>query len=198
MSPQHTAKLVTTPPSWKIPLTCDCLVVTLYLTLLLTLELCGVSWSDISKHIFTPYTAEKRVNAWRLFHLLHSLVCQESKRSSQELSGRSDGNVKVIFPKQDVTSLHQTPSHTQTIRPGDYVLVKVHMKTLAARYLNILVALIRYSKMVYVDMLKKVLSIGSMIWEYTCFPVLSAQWKRLANSAVIFLFVTVVYIADLL
>ena len=52
------------------------------------------------------------------------LVFQESKRSAQELSGRSDGNVKVIFPKQEVPAL-DTGSCMEPIKLGDYVLVKV-------------------------------------------------------------------------
>ncbi|XP_012694002.1 CDK5 regulatory subunit-associated protein 1 [Clupea harengus] len=52
------------------------------------------------------------------------LVEGESKRSAQELSGRSDGNVKVIFPKQEVPAL-DTGSCMEPIKLGDYVLVKV-------------------------------------------------------------------------
>lgn len=52
------------------------------------------------------------------------LLFQESKRSAQELSGRSDGNVKVIFPKQEVPAL-DTGSCAEPIKLGDYVLVKV-------------------------------------------------------------------------
>ncbi|KAG7478072.1 hypothetical protein MATL_G00076520 [Megalops atlanticus] len=43
------------------------------------------------------------------------LVEGVSKRSAQELCGRNDGNLKVIFPD----------THTVPIRPGDYVLVKI-------------------------------------------------------------------------
>ncbi|XP_056324384.1 mitochondrial tRNA methylthiotransferase CDK5RAP1-like [Danio aesculapii] len=52
------------------------------------------------------------------------LVEGESKRSSEELCGRNDGNVKVIFPK---TNLPVQPEKTQMacITPGDYVLVKI-------------------------------------------------------------------------
>ncbi|KAL1266012.1 hypothetical protein QQF64_004039 [Cirrhinus molitorella] len=52
------------------------------------------------------------------------LVEGESKRSSEELCGRNDGNVKVIFPKTD---LPVQPEKTQmvAITPGDYVLVKI-------------------------------------------------------------------------
>ncbi|XP_036387112.1 CDK5 regulatory subunit-associated protein 1 [Megalops cyprinoides] len=43
------------------------------------------------------------------------LVEGVSKRSTQELCGRNDGNLKVIFPD----------THAVPIRPGDYVLVKI-------------------------------------------------------------------------
>lgn len=42
---------------------------------------------------------------------------QQSKRSADELCGRTDGNTKVIFPKEG--------SNTAPINVGDYVLVKV-------------------------------------------------------------------------
>ncbi|XP_048204974.1 mitochondrial tRNA methylthiotransferase CDK5RAP1 [Perognathus longimembris pacificus] len=47
-----------------------------------------------------------------------------SKRSSTELCGRNDGNLKVIFPDvemEDVTN----PECTVRAQPGDYVLVKI-------------------------------------------------------------------------
>ncbi|XP_067287088.1 CDK5 regulatory subunit-associated protein 1 isoform X2 [Pseudorasbora parva] len=52
------------------------------------------------------------------------LVEGESKRSSEELCGRNDGNMKVHFPKAD---LHVQPDKPQMvpIKPGDYVLVKI-------------------------------------------------------------------------
>lgn len=56
--------------------------------------------------------------------VLCGLVFQESKRSAQELSGRSDGNMKVIFPKQEVPAL-DTGSCVEPIKLGDYILVKV-------------------------------------------------------------------------
>uniref|UniRef100_A0A8C9VX59 Mitochondrial tRNA methylthiotransferase CDK5RAP1 n=1 Tax=Scleropages formosus TaxID=113540 RepID=A0A8C9VX59_SCLFO len=52
------------------------------------------------------------------------LVEGESKRSSQELCGRNEGNMKVIFPQQDV-ALQASVTHTAPIKPGDYVLVKI-------------------------------------------------------------------------
>ncbi|KAL0978664.1 hypothetical protein UPYG_G00173660 [Umbra pygmaea] len=56
------------------------------------------------------------------------LVEGESKRSDKDLCGRNDGNVKVIFPRQEVASQPTntgTDSHTAPINPGDYVLVKI-------------------------------------------------------------------------
>ncbi|XP_043108028.1 CDK5 regulatory subunit-associated protein 1 [Puntigrus tetrazona] len=52
------------------------------------------------------------------------LVEGESKRSSEELCGRNDGNVKVVFPKTDLP-LHSEKPQMVPITPGDYVLVKV-------------------------------------------------------------------------
>lgn len=52
------------------------------------------------------------------------LVEGESKRSAQDLCGRNDGNVKVIFPRQEVAG-QPTDTHTSPINPGDYVLVKI-------------------------------------------------------------------------
>lgn len=52
------------------------------------------------------------------------VILQESKRSSEELCGRSDGNVKVIFPRADLPVQPGKPQK-DAITPGDYVLVKV-------------------------------------------------------------------------
>uniref|UniRef100_A0A8C7K663 Mitochondrial tRNA methylthiotransferase CDK5RAP1 n=1 Tax=Oncorhynchus kisutch TaxID=8019 RepID=A0A8C7K663_ONCKI len=52
------------------------------------------------------------------------LVEGESKRSAQDLCGRNDGNVKVIFPRQEVAG-QPTDTHTSPINPGDYVLIKI-------------------------------------------------------------------------
>ncbi|XP_015243565.1 PREDICTED: CDK5 regulatory subunit-associated protein 1 [Cyprinodon variegatus] len=52
------------------------------------------------------------------------LVEGESKRSSVDLCGRTDGNMKVIFPKEDV-AVQSSASITAPICPGDYVLVKI-------------------------------------------------------------------------
>ncbi|XP_051528263.1 CDK5 regulatory subunit-associated protein 1 [Myxocyprinus asiaticus] len=52
------------------------------------------------------------------------LVEGDSKRSSEELCGRNDGNVKVIFPKTDLPVQPGKPQ-TVSITPGDYVLVKI-------------------------------------------------------------------------
>ncbi|XP_072522472.1 mitochondrial tRNA methylthiotransferase CDK5RAP1 [Salminus brasiliensis] len=52
------------------------------------------------------------------------LVEGESKRSSQELCGRNDGNLKVIFPRKDLPP-QITDTSTLPIKAGDYVLVKI-------------------------------------------------------------------------
>ncbi|XP_068598031.1 mitochondrial tRNA methylthiotransferase CDK5RAP1 [Brachionichthys hirsutus] len=46
------------------------------------------------------------------------LVEGDSKRSAEDLCGRTDGNTKVIFPKED-------ESNTAPVKGGDYVLVKI-------------------------------------------------------------------------
>uniref|UniRef100_A0AAY5EE17 Mitochondrial tRNA methylthiotransferase CDK5RAP1 n=1 Tax=Electrophorus electricus TaxID=8005 RepID=A0AAY5EE17_ELEEL len=52
------------------------------------------------------------------------LVEGESKKSSQDLCGRNDGNVKVIFPRKDLLS-YPTDTNPVTVKAGDYVLVKI-------------------------------------------------------------------------
>uniref|UniRef100_A0A7N8XRP4 Mitochondrial tRNA methylthiotransferase CDK5RAP1 n=1 Tax=Mastacembelus armatus TaxID=205130 RepID=A0A7N8XRP4_9TELE len=52
------------------------------------------------------------------------LVEGESKRSAKDLCGRTDGNMKVIFPKDNV-ALEPAESQTGPINAGDYVLVKI-------------------------------------------------------------------------
>lgn len=52
------------------------------------------------------------------------LVEGESKRSPEDLCGRNDGNVKVIFPKKDLPS-DPTGANTAPVKAGDYVLVKI-------------------------------------------------------------------------
>ncbi|TTB41834.1 CDK5 regulatory subunit-associated protein 1 [Bagarius yarrelli] len=52
------------------------------------------------------------------------LVEGESKRSPEDLCGRSDGNVKVIFPKKDLPS-DPTGTNTAPVEAGDYVLVQI-------------------------------------------------------------------------
>lgn len=56
----------------------------------------------------------------------HQLVLVEgtSRRSPEDLSGRNDNNVKVIFPKMHVVA-HPTSSVKKEIEPGDYVVVKI-------------------------------------------------------------------------
>ncbi|TKS71084.1 CDK5 regulatory subunit-associated protein 1 [Collichthys lucidus] len=52
------------------------------------------------------------------------LVEGESKRSAKDLCGRTDGNVKVIFPKEDV-AVQPEDSDMAPVNAGDYVLVKI-------------------------------------------------------------------------
>lgn len=49
---------------------------------------------------------------------------QESKRSAKDLCGRTDGNMKVIFPKEDV-AVQPAESNVAPVNAGDYVLVEV-------------------------------------------------------------------------
>uniref|UniRef100_A0A8C6UHG3 Mitochondrial tRNA methylthiotransferase CDK5RAP1 n=1 Tax=Neogobius melanostomus TaxID=47308 RepID=A0A8C6UHG3_9GOBI len=50
------------------------------------------------------------------------LVEGESKRSAEDLCGRTDGNMKVVFPKEDVPAAGISSA---PIKAGDYVLVKI-------------------------------------------------------------------------
>ncbi|XP_060766522.1 CDK5 regulatory subunit-associated protein 1 isoform X1 [Neoarius graeffei] len=52
------------------------------------------------------------------------LVEGESKRSSEDLCGRNDGNVKVTFPRKDLPS-DPPGTNTAPVQVGDYVLVKI-------------------------------------------------------------------------
>ncbi|CAL8337052.1 unnamed protein product [Merluccius merluccius] len=52
------------------------------------------------------------------------LVEGESKRSAQDLCGRSDGNVKVIFPRADIR-VDALDSGVAAVKAGDSVLVKI-------------------------------------------------------------------------
>ncbi|XP_061641290.1 CDK5 regulatory subunit-associated protein 1 isoform X4 [Phyllopteryx taeniolatus] len=65
-----------------------------------------------------------RVNAALIDSTQLVLVEGESKRSAEELCGRTDGNMRVIFPKEDV-AVHSAESNTAVINTGDYVLVKI-------------------------------------------------------------------------
>ncbi|XP_060897378.1 CDK5 regulatory subunit-associated protein 1 [Labrus mixtus] len=56
------------------------------------------------------------------------LVEGESKRSAKDLCGRTDGNMKVIFPKEDV-AVHTAECNTAPVNVGDYVLVKILSST---------------------------------------------------------------------
>nr|XP_020448706.1 CDK5 regulatory subunit-associated protein 1 [Monopterus albus] len=65
-----------------------------------------------------------RVNAALIGNTQLVLVEGESKRSAKDLCGRTDGNIKVIFPKEDV-AVQTAESNTAPINTGDYVLVKI-------------------------------------------------------------------------
>ncbi|KAM7006309.1 mitochondrial tRNA methylthiotransferase CDK5RAP1 [Tautogolabrus adspersus] len=54
------------------------------------------------------------------------LVEGESKRSAKDLCGRTDGNMKVIFPK---VAVHTAECNTAPVNVGDYVLVKILSST---------------------------------------------------------------------
>lgn len=65
-----------------------------------------------------------RVNAALIGSTQLVLVEGESKRSAKDLCGRTDGNMKVIFPKEDV-AVQPAESNTAAVSAGDYVLVKI-------------------------------------------------------------------------
>ncbi|XP_070758062.1 mitochondrial tRNA methylthiotransferase CDK5RAP1 [Enoplosus armatus] len=65
-----------------------------------------------------------RVNAALVGSTQLVLVEGESKRSAEDLCGRTDGNMKVIFPKEDV-AVQPAESNTTRVSAGDYVLVKI-------------------------------------------------------------------------
>lgn len=63
-----------------------------------------------------------RINASLIGSTQLVLVEGESKRSAEDLCGRTDGNMKVIFPKEDVPS---SRTSSAPIKAGDYVQVKI-------------------------------------------------------------------------
>ncbi|XP_074500838.1 mitochondrial tRNA methylthiotransferase CDK5RAP1 [Sebastes fasciatus] len=65
-----------------------------------------------------------RVNAALIGSTQLVLVEGESKRSAKDLCGRTDGNTKVIFPKEDVPA-QPAESNTASVNAGDYVLVEI-------------------------------------------------------------------------
>ncbi|XP_077385906.1 mitochondrial tRNA methylthiotransferase CDK5RAP1 [Festucalex cinctus] len=69
-----------------------------------------------------------RVNATLIGSTQLVLVEGESKRSAKELCGRTDSNMRVIFPREDV-AVHPAESNTAAINVGDYVLVKIMSAT---------------------------------------------------------------------
>ncbi|KAI9546747.1 CDK5 regulatory subunit associated protein 1 [Dissostichus eleginoides] len=65
-----------------------------------------------------------RVNAALVGSTQLILVEGESKRSANDLSGRTDGNTKVIFPKEEV-AVQSAESNRAPVSAGDYVLVEI-------------------------------------------------------------------------
>ncbi|XP_037347120.2 CDK5 regulatory subunit-associated protein 1 [Pungitius pungitius] len=65
-----------------------------------------------------------KVNAALIGSTQLVLVEGESKRSAEDLCGRTDGNMKVIFPKEDV-AVQPSALDTASVHAGDYVLVKI-------------------------------------------------------------------------
>ncbi|XP_076609274.1 mitochondrial tRNA methylthiotransferase CDK5RAP1 [Chaetodon auriga] len=65
-----------------------------------------------------------RVNAALIGSTQLVLVEGESKRSAKDMCGRTDGNIKVIFPKEDVAA-QPAKSDSAPVNAGDYVLVKI-------------------------------------------------------------------------
>ncbi|MBN3321646.1 CK5P1 protein, partial [Atractosteus spatula] len=77
------------------------------------------------EELITVFREEaSKVNAGLIRSAQLVLVEGESKRSATELCGRNEGNLKVIFPRQEVPTNPSSP-YTAAISPGDYVLVKV-------------------------------------------------------------------------
>lgn len=67
-----------------------------------------------------------RINAKLVGSTQLVLVEGDSKRSAADLCGRNDGNMKVIFPKENVPA---SGTGSAPIRAGDYVLVKISSST---------------------------------------------------------------------
>nr|XP_006639507.2 PREDICTED: CDK5 regulatory subunit-associated protein 1 isoform X2 [Lepisosteus oculatus] len=77
------------------------------------------------EELITVFREEaSKVNAGLIGSAQLVLVEGESKRSATELCGRNEGNLKVIFPRQEVPTNPSSPC-TAAISPGDYVLVKI-------------------------------------------------------------------------
>ena len=62
------------------------------------------------------------------------LVESTSKRSQEEVVGRSDGNLKVIVPK---TFVDKTTSQQVTLQAGDYVVVRVPTLNLRTVFVSV-------------------------------------------------------------
>ncbi|KAM9800822.1 mitochondrial tRNA methylthiotransferase CDK5RAP1 [Syngnathus typhle] len=65
-----------------------------------------------------------RLNATLIGSTQLVLVEGESKRSAKELCGRTDGNMRVNFPREDV-AVGPAESNTAAVNAGDYVLVEI-------------------------------------------------------------------------
>lgn len=77
------------------------------------------------EELIVTFRAEAaKVNSALLGSTQLVLVEGESKRSAQDLCGRSDGNVKVIFPREEGRA-GALDSGLAAIKAGDYVLVKI-------------------------------------------------------------------------
>ncbi|CAN9512575.1 unnamed protein product [Ophioblennius macclurei] len=70
----------------------------------------------------------QKVNAALVGSTQLVLVEGESKRSAEDLCGRTDGNMKVVFPKEDVAG-RNGESGRIPVGPGDYVLVQISSST---------------------------------------------------------------------
>ena len=77
-------------------------------------EMVDLFYSTASKHKQDKYIGS------------HQLVLVEgtSKKSEQDLVGRADSNIKVVFPSQPLASVNCVDDHCVPV-PGEFVKVKV-------------------------------------------------------------------------
>lgn len=83
---------------------------------------------------------------------------QESKRSAKDLCGRTDGNTKVIFPKEDVPA-QPAESNTASVNAGDYVLVEVHTHSTSLKTHHIFTISSKWSLADMADIISRYLQI---------------------------------------